>query len=98
NINTNKTQVYGVQLAGLVNYQTAESSVVGLQLAALANLSDHTDVYGLQVGLFNRARNVYGLQIGLVNVTNSLHGLQIGLLNFHHTGTFVVSPFLNVGF
>jgi hypothetical protein len=97
NVNTQKTSVYGVQLALGVNANTAESTITGVQFAAV-NLSDHTDIRGLQVGIYNTALNVYGLQIGLVNVAASLHGIQIGLVNFNHTGPFVVSPILNVGF
>lgn len=98
NINTQKTNVYGIQATLGVNSNTAASSVTGLQLGAIANLSDHTNIYGAQVGLYNSAQDVYGLQIGLVNMANSLHGVQIGLINFNHTGTFSVSPILNVGF
>jgi hypothetical protein len=98
NYTTEKTHVFGVQVAGLVNQNTAVSSVTGLQLALAANLSEHTDIYGFQIGLYNKAQSVYGFQIGLVNVANSLHGLQIGLINFHQTGLFAVSPILNVGF
>ncbi len=98
NINTGKTNVYGVQLAGGINMNTAASSVIGLQAALLANLSPHTNIYGLQIGLYNQALSVYGIQIGLVNVCNSLHGIQIGLINFHHQGVFKVSPLLNIGF
>lgn len=98
NINTSKTQVYGVQLALVTNYNSAESRVVGLQAALLANISPFTDIYGIQTGLYNRAKDVHGLQIGLVNVAESLHGVQIGLVNFNHKGLFAVSPFLNVGF
>jgi len=97
NINANKTHVYGLQLAGLANINNAESSVTGLQLA-LANVSEHTQVYGFQVGVYNRAQDVYGFQIGLVNVATNLHGVQIGLLNFNRTGLLAVSPILNVGF
>lgn len=97
NINKNKTSVYGVQVAAGLNWNTAESDIVGLQLA-LANLSDHSQIYGAQVGLYNKAEEVYGFQIGIVNVASSLHGIQIGLLNFHHKGLFVVSPLINVGF
>lgn len=97
NINIQKTNVIGFQVATIMNRNDAASSVVGVQLA-LVNLADHTDVYGFQLGLYNRALSVYGFQIGLVNVTQNLHGLQIGLLNFNHTGLFVVSPFLNIGF
>lgn len=98
NMNTQKTDVYGLQLAGALNMNSAESTVVGLQAALLANLSPNTTVYGIQLGLYNRALSVYGLQIGVVNFTKNLHGLQIGLVNFNETGIFGVSPILNVGF
>jgi hypothetical protein len=98
NINSNKTNVYGAQIALGVNSNTAAASVSGLQIAGLANLSEHTDIYGAQIGLYNRALDVYGLQIGLVNVAQSLHGIQIGLLNFNQKGLFFVAPILNIGF
>jgi hypothetical protein len=97
NWNTNTTEVYGLQLAGALNMNKATSSVVGVQLA-LINMSEQTAIYGIQAGIYNKARVVYGFQIGLVNDTTDLHGLQIGLVNFYHNGTFVVSPILNVGF
>ncbi len=97
NVNYQKTNVYGLQLALGVNSNSAESSVNGFQVA-LANLSDHTTIRGVQLGLYNKAQKVYGLQIGIVNVAESLSGLQIGLINFHRTGVFAVSPILNFGF
>ncbi|WP_374078572.1 LA_2272 family surface repeat-containing protein [Bdellovibrio bacteriovorus] len=98
NVNTSKTGVYGLQVASVLNYNSAASTVSGLQLALLANQSPFTDIYGAQVGIYNRAKDVYGLQIGVVNVADNLHGVQIGLVNFNHSGPFAVSPFLNVGF
>lgn len=98
NINTQKTMVYGAQIALGINSNTAASSVVGIQAAVLGNLCDHTDIYGLQVGLYNKAQSVYGIQIGLVNDASDLHGLQIGLVNFNAKGLFAISPLLNVGF
>lgn len=97
NINYGKANIFGVQLALAANYNSAESSVTGLQLS-LANLADHTTIYGLQAGVYNKAREVYGFQVGLVNFAERLHGIQIGLLNFHKQGTFVVSPIINAGF
>jgi hypothetical protein len=98
NINTNKTSVYGLQAALGVNYNSAAATVAGIQLALLANVAPFTDIYGLQVGLYNRAKEIYGFQIGLVNVADNLHGIQIGLANFNHKGPFAISPILNVGF
>lgn len=97
NINTQKSNIVGIQAAGLFNYSSAASSVSGVQFS-LANLTTHTNIYGIQLGLYNRAAEVYGLQIGIVNEAKNLHGLQIGLLNFHYTGLFYVSPLLNFGF
>jgi hypothetical protein len=96
NYNTNKTSILGIQLAA-VNSNTASSKLIGLQLA-LSNLSPFTRVYGMQLGLYNKAQDVYGFQIGLVNYAGSLHGLQIGLVNFNTSGLFFVSPILNFGF
>ncbi len=98
NVNTNKTTVIGLQGTLGVNYNSAASSVSGLQLALLANISPFTDIYGVQVGLYNKAKAVYGLQLGLVNITDDLHGIQIGLVNFNKSGPFAISPFLNIGF
>lgn len=92
------TNIIGVQLAGVYNYNKARSSVYGLQAAIFANLGDYTDIYGLQVGLYNRAREVYGVQIGLINYAYNLHGLQIGLLNFNVQGWFGMAPLINFGF
>lgn len=97
NWNNNKTSVYGLQFAGILNRNKATSKVVGLDLA-LVNLTEQTAIYGVQAGVYNKARVVYGLQIGLVNEATDLHGIQIGLVNFHHKGLFVVSPIINVGF
>jgi hypothetical protein len=97
NVNTYKIAIYGLQLALFANYNKGEAELFGLQVAA-ANVSEFTTVYGLQAGLFNKAKAVYGFQIGIVNMASSLHGVQIGLLNFNDTGLFKVSPFLNVGF
>lgn len=98
NINRSRAAVYGVQVAGLVNANTAESKIVGGQIALLANVSEFTNLYGVQVGLYNRAREVYGFQIGLVNVATALHGIQIGLANINQTGLIGVSPIINIGF
>ncbi|WP_413581280.1 LA_2272 family surface repeat-containing protein [Bdellovibrio sp. HCB288] len=97
NYNKQKTSVVGLQAALMTNYNVAESSVYGVQLS-LANISAFTAIYGLQLGLYNRAKSVYGFQIGLINVTDNLHGLQIGLVNMNNTGPFKISPILNVGF
>lgn len=97
NYNIEQTQVYGVQASLAANYNKAASNIYGFQIA-LANLATHTNVNGVQVGLYNRAKEVRGLQVGVVNVANNLYGLQIGLLNFHYTGLFYVAPIINFGY
>ena len=97
NVNSQKTSVVGVQ-AALVNSNSAVSSIVGLELGPLANLSEHTKIYGFQVGLYNKADEVYGFQIGLLNMVSSMHGLQIGLVNINEKGLFKVCPIINFGF
>jgi len=98
NVNTNKTRVIGLQAALGANYNAAASTVAGIQLGLLANVAPFTDIYGLQIGLYNRAKEVYGFQIGLVNIADNLHGVQIGIANFNHKGPFAISPIINVGF
>lgn len=96
NMNMGKTHIVGFQIAP-VNYNKESASILGLAFG-LANIEDHTNVYGFQVGIYNTALNVYGFQIGLINSADTLHGIQIGLLNFHRTGLFPVSPGINIGF
>lgn len=97
NYNENKTRVFGLQAASISNINSAETSVIGFQLA-LANWGPHTTVSGLQIGIYNKAKNIYGLQVGLINECTDLHGIQIGLVNFHTQGLFAVSPLINFGF
>lgn len=98
NLNKQLTTVVGLQLAGVVNLNKGQGSVYGVQAALAANLSKYMNIYGLQIGLYNRARTVHGLQIGLVNVVANLKGIQIGLANFNEGGPFGVSPIINVGY
>lgn len=96
NVNLQHLSVIGLQVSG-VNSNQGEASIYGIQ-AGLLNLSAHTKMVGLQVGLYNKANEVYGFQIGVVNSAGNLHGIQIGLLNFNDRGLFAIVPILNVGF
>jgi len=70
--------VEGLQLAGLVNRAGGNGS--GGQVAMLANVNGgHFE--GLQLSLFNYARDVQGAQLGLINVGAKVKGLQLGLIN-----------------
>lgn len=97
NVNRKKAMIVGAQVAAVANYNHGESSVIGVQLA-LANLTSHTTINGIQLGLYNSARTVRGLQIGVINRTQNLTGIQIGLMNVYEKGTFKYSPILNAGF
>ncbi len=96
NINTNKTNIFGVQAAA-VNNNVATSTVAGLQVGVF-NKSSFTTIFGLQAGIINKAQDVVGFQIGLANWTTNLHGIQIGLINFYDKGLLNMSPILNIGF
>lgn len=98
NVNVNKARIFGVQVTAGINSNQAESTLVGLQIAPISNYSPFTQVWGAQLGIYNKAREVYGFQIGVVNVAENLHGIQIGLLNFHKRGLFEVAPIINIGF
>ncbi len=98
NWNEGNTYIYGFQIAGLANINQYRTRIYGLQAALFANLGETMDIYGVQIGLYNRARTVYGLQLGLINIAANLHGIQIGLANFNEGGPFTVAPLINVGF
>lgn len=97
NLNHGTSKVIGLQLAGVTNMNKGAGEVYGFQVS-LANIAKYTDIYGVQIGLYNRARNVRGLQIGLFNHCLNLVGVQIGLANFNEGGPFVVSPLINAAF
>jgi hypothetical protein len=97
NMNTKKTSIIGLQAALGANINSGDTDLIGVQLA-MANLSTYTDIFGLQLGLYNRAKEVYGFQIGIVNIADNLHGIQIGLINFNNKGLIGVCPILNIGF
>lgn len=96
NWNSGTSKIIGAQLAIGTNYNAGEGQIYGFQ-ASLVNKSKYMDLYGVQVGLYNQARNVYGLQLGLFNRAANLHGIQIGLANFNDGGQFGVSPIINFG-
>ena len=98
NINHGSTTVYGLQLAGLFNNISGDGKVFGFQIAGLGNFASKTDIYGIQLGLYNKARKVVGFQFGLLNFCDSLHGIQIGVLNFSNHALLGVSPVINIGF
>lgn len=93
--NVSVASMDGVQIAGLSNYTKGEMS--GVQIGAANRSGDiegknsfqRTRSTGLQLGLFNRARNMNGFQIGLVNVAKRSQGTQVGLINIYDGGSDV---------
>jgi hypothetical protein len=51
----------------------------GVFIGLLLNISDDTS--GLQLGLFNSARELNGMQFGAVNISDATNGVQIGVVN-----------------
>ncbi|HJO94482.1 MAG TPA: hypothetical protein QF753_13865 [Victivallales bacterium] len=62
----------------------------GIQLSYVNNN------YGLAFGLLVcGAKNIYGVQIGVVNKANNAHGIQFGLINVMWTSWIPFMPFIN---
>lgn len=83
---------YGIQLAGLFNYDRSvgagvaasflniSSAYTGVQLGAI-NVS-HNEFNGVQLGVVNVGLvETHGWSLGVVNETARLSGVQIGLIN-----------------
>jgi hypothetical protein len=68
----------GLQVAGALNRAGADGG--GGQVALLANVNGGS-FDGLQLALFNHARDVRGAQLGVINVGAKVKGLQLGLIN-----------------
>ena len=97
NLTKEDSTIVGVQMAGLFNGTSGYGHVFGLQAAVVGNFVAQMNIYGMQLGGFNRADKVYGIQIGVINHAESLHGVQVGLINFHSHGFLPIFPFINVG-
>lgn len=94
-----KQSFTGSAISGLFNYNHVSADIVGVQIALLANINGTgSNLYGVQVGVYNKVTNVYGVQLGLVNVAQRLHGVQIGLINFNDSGPFKITPLINAAF
>lgn len=88
---SSKASMAGIQ-AGVMNIW--EGEINGIQLGGInggsnakglqiAVYNDARDITGLQIGFFNGSEGtVHGMQIGLGNYCKSLSGVQIGLINF----------------
>lgn len=87
---------FGLQMSLLSNYNKGKGHFVGVQMAA-SNVS-HNNVYGMQLGLYNKARRVVGFQVGVMNYCGNLHGMQIGLLNVCKSCLIGIMPGINIGF
>lgn len=82
--------VNGVSIGGLGNESIQTN---GLQIACTVAITKR--MRGLQISLYNRAKNLKGLQIGFVNKSQKMKGVQIGLWNKSDKRAL---PFLNFQF
>jgi hypothetical protein len=92
NVNSGTANVVGLQIAGALNLNQGTGFVAGAQVAVLGNVAPQSKIFGLQVGLYNRADRVYGFQVGVVNYANALYGIQVGLLNINEAGPLKYFP------
>lgn len=95
NRNDGQTRALGYQVAGIANYNPGGAQILGLQ-AALVNVGKN-NVYGFQLGLYNRAETIIGLQLGVVNYCENLHGIQVGLINSCKSCLISLMPGINIG-
>jgi hypothetical protein len=94
------TDVYGGQLdlsVPLLGFNYADS-VEGIQIDALGFNFVSGTMRGVQIGLYNTAREVHGVQFGLFNFCEKMYGVQIGLLNSISQQKPSIMPIFNVGF
>lgn len=97
NWNLGGSDIYGLQATlGLNTNRGRDTTLVGLGIGVLGNRSQGA-VVGMQIGIFNQARDVYGLQIGVCNIAKSLHGVQLGLVNINKDGPLPFFPVINAG-
>jgi hypothetical protein len=96
NANYGGTKGLGMQASIFANYNKGPAHIVGFQMA-IANLG-RNNIYGMQMGLYNRADRIVGLQLGVVNYCSNLHGVQIGLLNVCKSCLIGLMPGINIGF
>ena len=68
----------GIQLNVLRN--DVKDQLSGFQFG-LYNTAAQSDLFGVQVGLWNEVGTMRGVQAGLVNVVGSMHGVQLGVIN-----------------
>jgi hypothetical protein len=67
----------GIQIAGFGN--KAFESLRGIQFAGIGNNCPNADIYGIQMGFGNRAKNLTGIQFGAGSEALTLsRGIQIG--------------------
>ncbi len=96
NNNQGSTKGLGMQASIFANYNKGPAHIIGFQMA-IANVG-RNNIYGMQMGLYNRADRIVGLQLGIVNYCGNLHGVQIGLLNVCKSCLIGLMPGINIGF
>ncbi len=96
NYNKGDTKGLGIQGSLFSNHNKGPAHLIGMQMA-IANTGQN-NIYGLQMGVYNRADRIVGLQMGVVNYCSNLHGFQIGLLNICKSCLIGIMPGVNIGF
>lgn len=85
--NYTRTNMVGVQAAGIFNYNAGAMTAIGLQVSGIANINvNKAHVVGVQAALFNgnyAESSVVGLQVGVINNAQftDITGFQVGLFN-----------------
>lgn len=96
NYHKGTSKILGMQLGLLGNYNKKDAHIIGYQIGVLGNFG-RNHVYGVQMGVYNRATRIVGLQVGIVNLCDNLHGIQLGLLNVCKSCLFSMTPGINIG-
>jgi hypothetical protein len=81
----------------LLGFNYADS-VAGIQVDALGFNFVSGTIRGVQIGIYNTAREVHGIQFGLFNFCEKMYGIQFGLLNSISRQKPAIMPIFNVGF
>ena len=87
-----KTAMYGISFAGI--FSISQGDDIGLSMAGFYN--ETGTIRGLQTALLcNQTKHVKGVQLGLYNYAREMDGVQIGILNYCKAQPFKYTLFFN---
>lgn len=100
----------GLFQIGLMNFTTSVEKSIAIQISAIFSAANthygleigpgnvcKKEMFGAQIGIYNRAVIMRGVQIGIYNQADELYGVQIGLINKAGNGMLPYFPVFNVG-